>query len=109
MSVRPIRPSEAAKAKQAALPDAVILAFNELIAENLQADGRSVVRIKDARERIAAKLTAENPNTPVQVLTEWLDVEPIYRKAGWTVVYESPCMGDSWYEPFMRFSKKRST
>ena len=96
--VQPIRPSQVVRKKNELLPDAVIEAFNELIAENW--DGhRSTFKLGAVRALIKNKLDGG------EVKQEWLDVEPIYQKAGWRVVYDSPGW-DETYEPFFEFRKK---
>lgn len=98
---RPIKPSEVPDAKVSRIPDGVFEAFNELIVENWSND-RARVNQKDAVERIADK---------VQCLRQdvfdkgWLDVEDIYRKAGWLVEYDKPGYNES-YEAFFIFKKK---
>lgn len=38
--------------------------------------------------------------------SHFLDVESLYRKNGWEVKYEQPCMGDGDFEPYFEFTKK---
>ena len=36
----------------------------------------------------------------------WLDVEDVYRKAGWEVIYDAPGYNESFYEPSFEFRIK---
>lgn len=106
--VKPITPNEVIKLKGELIPDAVIKAFNALIAENW--DGTSseftqkkvVSKIKeffrDAGEEISSAELFDK---------RYLDVEGIYRKAGWHVVFDQPGFNES-YDPTFTF-KRRGT
>ncbi len=101
MSVKPITPQQAAKLKDSHIPDAVIEAFNELIAENLKYGKNATVMQNLAIRRIKTKMSV----TSEKLFEEgWMDVEPIFRKAGWSVKYDSPCRDEN-YEPHYVFSK----
>lgn len=83
----PITPETAVAHKAARLPSEVIEAFNDLIAERF--DGVSArFRQEDAVEAILAQGIA--PDRQAVFDRHWLDVEPIYRAAGWNVTYEKP-------------------
>jgi len=95
--MRPITPNEAIKA----LPDEVIEAFNDLICENI--DGKTAkITQNQAVDRITAKL--EIPRDAV-FKRGYLDIEDIYRKAGWKVDYDKPGYNET-YEGFFTFTKK---
>lgn len=83
----PITPDQVVQAQIAAIPDEVIEAFNELIAKAW--DGhQAIVRQPDAVEAILDRGTQI---TRGQIFDDrLLNVEPIYRGAGWTVAYEKP-------------------
>ena len=101
MSVEPIKPSEIAKS----VPDFVLKAFNVLIAEQWDGDS-SVVHQK----AVVAKIIEESggETTATQIFEKkWLDVEDVYRKKGWFVVYDKPGWDES-YEAFFRFTKKKN-
>lgn len=98
---RPIKPSEVPDAKASRMPDGVFEAFNELIVENWS-DGQARVSQKDAVERIADKVRC----TREEVYSKnWLDVEDIYRKAGWLVKYDKPGYNETFAAYFV-FKKK---
>ena len=86
------------------MPQEVIDAFNELIAESW--DGRQAhFTMKVAARRVELKLAgAGMPNVNVYE-KGWLDVEPIYRKAGWVVAFDNPGYNES-YEANYIFKKK---
>ena len=100
-AVKPITPNEIAEKKTEQIPDGVIDAFNELIAQNYR-NGSSTVKQKDAVSRIKAKLNLEKDNDIYS--NNWLDVEPIYRAAGWKVKYDKPAYCES-YDAYFVFSR----
>lgn len=89
----PIRPEEVATQKAAALPEGVIDAFNELIAKAFNGSAATVYQddlVDEILERCPSVLTRQ------QVFDEHLlDVEPVYRQAGWRVAYEKPGWNES--------------
>lgn len=108
MSVEPIKPYQAKQRKIALIPDFVIEAFNELITHNLS-QGLATVKQKDALVLIQAKATlAGNPCTSEQIYeNRWFDVEPLFRKAGWKVMYDKPAYNEN-YDAFYQFTEKRN-
>lgn len=107
---KPIRPSEVAKAKvkYQNIPDFVIDAFNELIAREYSY-GRAIVKQDDAIALILEKAhkIAEYEEVERGDLfnKRWLDVEEIFKKAGWVVEYDKPGYCES-YPATFTFSKK---
>lgn len=99
--IGPIRPKEVADYKRENFPDTVFEAFNELIVENA-GPGPITVRQKDLVKRMVEKgLTAK------EIFDKgWLDVEDVYRKAGWKVEYDKPGYNED-YEAYFTFSPKR--
>lgn len=98
---KPITPSEITKKKTQALPAAVFDAFNELIAKNWNGDS-ATIKQKDVAALIAAKLEVK---LDVVYESHYLDVESLYRKAGWDVDYDKPGFNET-YEATFEFSKK---
>lgn len=107
-SVKPITPNEVIELKGELIPDAVIKAFNALIAENW--DGTSsefpqnkvVAKIKTLYRESGNKISSE------QIFEKrYLDIEGIYKKSGWLVDYDKPGFNES-YEPVFTF-KRRGT
>lgn len=98
---KPIKPSDVVNAKKTATPDEVIDAFNGLIAEKFSS-GSATVTVKEAADRIAHALGVSRE----QVFDRgWLDVEDIYRKAGWHVDFDKPGYNED-YEAYYVFSKR---
>lgn len=93
---KPVKPSEVANLKSNMMPDAVLEAFNELIAENY-GKSSATVYTKDA----VARMVAKGLNEKEIFKKGWLDVEDIYRKAGWTVTYDSPGWDESYDAHFV--------
>lgn len=97
--VKPITPEEVVDSKANVIPNAILVATNLLIAENWNGDN-SIFKLKTLKEKIQEvdpELTISN--------VRWLDIEPIYRKAGWVVEYHSPAM-DETYDAYFNFSRK---
>lgn len=104
MAVKPISPREVAKSKLSQIPDEVIEAFNELIAESFS-DGCSVVKQSKVVTRIGKKMKKSGNKTKFD--NNWLDIEEIYEKNGWKVVYDQPGFNES-YPTTFTFTKKKS-
>jgi hypothetical protein len=92
-SVKPIAP-ETCSPK---IPDHIIEIFNSMIEENLNANQKSILLLKDVKDRIL------NSGKPFN--SKWLDVEDSYRRIGWKVRFEKPCYGDSDFDAYYEFSK----
>lgn len=94
--VNPVRPADMYERKAKQMPPEVMEAFNELITQNYTGS-RSIVRQKEVVDRIVAKMmdnqTSDFPSEPLRrrIFDEhWLDIEGIFQKAGWKVVYDKP-------------------
>lgn len=101
MAVKPISPSEVVKRREASLPDGVIKAFNDLIAKHW--NGYSANFTLDA----AAKAVAHEMGCTTQhcFAEHWLDVENVFAKHGWVVVFDKPGYCES-YAANYTFRKK---
>jgi hypothetical protein len=102
--IKPISPKDVVTAKQESMPDNVIEAFNELIAEKWNGSS-STVKQADAVERIIKKFGWDKEQEDELWDDNWLDVEPIFRKAGWKVEYDKPGFNES-YPATYTFKKK---
>jgi len=99
--IKPIKPSEIKAAKNKNIPDAVIKIFNDFIVKEY--DDVSAVVVKD---EVLKKITSElNVSRNHVIDNGWLDVEDLYRKAGWKVIYDKPGYNES-YDAFYKFTKK---
>jgi lipopolysaccharide biosynthesis protein len=87
-------------AKQTSLPDVVLEVFNELIAQNFS-NGSAIVKQSDVVELLVKRGLKENEIFEKQ----WLDVEEIYRSAGWIVKYDKPGWDEN-YGAFFEFRTK---
>lgn len=78
------------------LPDFVIKAFNELIAEK---GTSSVIRIKQDKAILKVLEIAEQIGYHYSrhdiFNNKWMDVEDYYRRAGWVVEYYNPGYSES--------------
>lgn len=98
--VKPITPAQAhkQKAKAPGIPDFVIEAFNELIAEKF--DGKEArITITEATQRIKKKEFEYHGHDRLLLESfnkEWLNVEEVYRKNGWKVEYDKPGYNESY-------------
>ena len=97
--VKPVTPGEMAK-KPRKIPGPVIQVFNELIERNW--DGRkATVMLDDAAALGASRM--EIPESEVYS-RRYLDVEPVFRAAGWNVEHDKPGYNES-YEAYFVFRK----
>jgi hypothetical protein len=99
--VEPITPSQAAKQKQQELPGEVIEAFNSMIALNFDGSSATVLQ-KDVVAKIMEKMGLRKVS---QVKNCWLDIEPVFRAAGWSVKYDKPAYCES-YDAYFVFERK---
>lgn len=86
METTPITPGEVEDLKDSKLPPEVIEIFNELIIKNWNGTCADVAAQVAAVE-VASKLDITTDEVYSRKL---LDVEHMYRQAGWDVEYESP-------------------
>lgn len=100
---KPISASEIDQVKAASIPDEVIEAFNELIQKSW--DGYQAI----VKQSVVADLAAKKLNVSRQTLFDnhWLDVEKMFKQAGWKVDYDKPGYNED-YEASFTFSKKRA-
>lgn len=120
MPVKPIRPDDAAVAKTEVFPDAVIEAWNEIIAKHY-VNGHSNFTQLEIANHIALKmglvpceaqakggqdLDRALAVARTQIFEEhWLDVEPLYERYGWKVTYDKPAYNET-YEANFTFTRR---
>lgn len=107
MPVKPISPSDVVVKKKEILPDFVIEAFNEVIAKNYSG-GSSKFKQEEVITLIMSKMPQDGDISNRSFRHEifenrWLDVEDIYKKAGWRVVYDKPAYNET-YPPTFTFT-----
>jgi hypothetical protein len=96
---RPITPKEAAGLKQSQIPEEVYNAFNELITKNLR-HGYACFRQDDVVKLIKRNMQL-NPEMRQELFDiQWLNIEEIYRKAGWKVEYDRPGYNENYPASF---------
>ena len=103
MKIKPITPQELDA--EFTLPDYILKGVNALLKEEYRGKGTITLKQKD----VVKKIISFAPTTITKnelFEKKYLDFEPIYRKAGWSVTYESPSYGDSDFEPYYNFTKK---
>lgn len=91
--INPIKPEEILAAQY--FPDEVIHAFNELIALNY-CDGRAVIKQSDVLLRLEAVFSRQTV-----VDNGWLNIEELYRSAGWNVDYDKPGLYETYQATFI--------
>jgi hypothetical protein len=97
--VVPIKPQDIKKGK--VFPDKVIEAFNELILKNYH--GTSAI-VK--QEDVVVLMLEKGLEREDIFDNNWLDVENVYRRAGWHVEYDEPGFNESYPATYI-FSHKR--
>lgn len=101
---RPITPAEVVGLKRSSIPAAVFDGFNAMIASSW--DGREATfSMKDAEEAILA--LDKSLKSDQLYDNGWMDVEPIYRREGWSVEFEKPGYCESG-EAMFTFKKRRA-
>lgn len=100
MSVKPISPAEVTHS----IPDFIIEAFNKLIREKW--DGEEARVLQDEVMDIVSSNNPDDPRPSRRTVFDnhWLDVEDIYRKAGWKVEYDKPTYCET-YDAYFLFKK----
>jgi hypothetical protein len=99
--IKPISPDDVVAVKEHIIPDYVFEAFNYLIAKNFKNE-KSVVGQSDVINHI---LKLKNDIDKNYIFNNHLlDVEDIYRKEGWNVVYDKPAYCET-YEATFTFTK----
>lgn len=97
----PMSPDEVVGVKTSNIPEWVFKVWDKLIAHEWNGSSAHILQ-KDA----LAALRAANPGMETDIFaTGWLDIEPSYRAAGWSVVYDKPGYNES-YNASFTFKKK---
>jgi hypothetical protein len=108
--VKPITPDDVKIIKKTQIPDVVIAVFNTLIVKNMTLNGSSTIKQDAIVKEICARMV-DDTHTINEVCNRifnehWLDVEEIYRNAGWIVEYDKPAYCES-YESYFIFRKEK--
>lgn len=92
------------KKKLENIPDAIINATTELIVAGISLSGSVTIKEKDII-KLACKKDDNLTSTKIYD-NNWLDIEPIFRLAGWEVSYDKPAYCET-YDATFTFSKKK--
>lgn len=101
--VNPITPDEAKARKETDIPDEVIEAFNELLIKNHSIGTNSIAIGQD---EVVALIVKKGLNRSDIFDKHWLDVEDVYRAAGWIVDYDKPGYNED-YSAYFTFKRRR--
>jgi len=107
--VQPITPQEAARKRLDSFEPEMITAVNNLIIKNLDSSRRSAsFKQEDViKEYFKVKGVEETEKLRHSLFDRHqLDFEPIFRKAGWSVMFDKPGYNES-YEAYFKFEKKK--
>jgi len=104
--LKPIRPDSLIKLIEDRIPDEVIQAFNALIAKEW--DGQEAIIAQDevVREIRSNFRKSDKPMSSEMIFDlNYLNIEDLYRKEGWKVVYDKPGYNED-YEAKFTFTPK---
>ena len=99
--VTPLSPKDLKDSVDKAIPSFVITAVNKLLKKDFR---NSEVIIKKKDLIIEIKKIKEVTNEELYD-NKWLDFEPIFRKNGWNVAFESPDRDES-FDDYFKFKPK---
>jgi hypothetical protein len=93
--VAPIRPSEVASEKKRTFPSAVLASFNELITQEFVSNSANI------KQDDVVELMVKKGLDRKEIYDKgWLDVEDVYRAAGWHVKYDKPAYNETYPASF---------
>jgi hypothetical protein len=100
LMVKPFTPDEAIANRRKFIPDEVIEAVNEMLAEKVSGSGRATLLQRDIIKRVEEKMGQRGI-----IDMKWMDFEPVYREAGWEVKYDKPGYNET-YPASFEFKRK---
>ena len=98
--VSPIKPGQISGLQNDSIPAVVIETFNEFLVQHCR--GKFAVIRQD---EVVAALVAKGLEREEIFDKNWLDIEDLYREAGWKVSYDKPGYNEM-YEPTWDFKMK---
>lgn len=101
-NVKPITPDEVVEHKLREIPDQVVECWNRMIAS--KSNGSNTITIMQD-DIVSALVAATGVKRQAVFDLGWLDIEDLYRNAGWKVSYDKPGYNES-YEAYFEFRKK---
>lgn len=103
-TIKPISPAEIDDIQY--IPDWVIEAANECIINHYKVATRTSHFTQNVLIEYYLKHAPEGVERQTIFDEHWLDIEPLYRKEGWIVKYDSPACGE-FYESNFSFEKPK--
>ena len=100
--IKPLSPNDVQEEFNKTIPQFIIEAVNKLIVKNWNGD-ESVVKQNEILDLVCHN---EGPSRQEVFGNHWLDVEDLYRKAGWSVEYDKPAYNET-YDAYFKFKKKK--
>lgn len=96
--MKPISPDDIVNNLENIIPSVVIQAVNELLKDKYRGTGPVTIK----QDEIVDKVIGLDGSLTRQVIFEkkYLDFEELYRKNGWTVVYDKPAYNESYAATF---------
>ncbi len=95
--VKPITPDEAKSRKVDTIPDAALEAFNELITQKLSGGVATFTQ-----REVVALMESKGLDRDTIYAQGCLNIEALYRVAGWEVYFDKPGYNES-YEAYFKF------
>lgn len=107
MAVKPISPKEIREDRINYIPEKMIEAANALLQEKWEGSS-ATIKQEELMSRYLSLSGIENSQSQRQIVYEkhFLDIEPIFRDAGWSVKFDSPSLGDN-YKSYFKFTQKK--
>lgn len=103
-TITPLTPAEVKAKAIESIPSEMIQAVNELLIEN--ASRHSItIHTKDIITRFRKLANGKYDHVANVSEKGWLDFEPLFRNAGWSISFNSPDRGES-FESYFRFNYK---
>ena len=97
-TIKPLSPLEVKQKAIESIPSEMVQAVNELLIENAS---RSSITLKQKDIEARFNKLSNGKYNHVDIYDKgWMDIEPIFRNAGWKVRYESPDRDQSFDEFF---------
>lgn len=100
--MKPITPEEAVRRRADPLDPRVIDTWNKMITEKIRPDRRAVISQPEIIDALIEAIGFGCTRADV-IEGRWLDIEDLYRAAGWDVVYQKAHYVDN-YESTFTFS-----
>jgi hypothetical protein len=106
-NIKPISPAEALLQKAAQIPDVVYEAVNAILTQKVQSSLIVIIQ-DDLIDKILELSPDTNLTRSLIFENHWLDIEDVYRAAGWDVKYDKPAYCDDYKAHFVFSKHKRS-